>query len=163
MRLADGSLSDLTLALNEAIDELSAPVAHADGTLASATSQLNDLLVWYGSPLPPADGTLASATSTYNDFVRDVMATLTNDDFTEIKKIIRNDPTARSTFKVWGLSKAEYKAMFQAAEDWFVNGFDATPTSSFKAALEVEAGTMTNAQAKQVGFAWMGWRFRNNP
>ena len=91
------------------------------------------------------------------------MAVLDNDDFTQIKKFIRNDPTARAEFKAWGLSKQEYKDMFQAAEDWFVNGFTATPSNSFKAALEVEAGAMTNAQAKQVGYAWMGWRFRNNP
>ena len=69
MRPADGTLADLTIALNEAIDELSAPVTHADGTLVSATSQLNELLVWAGSGLPPADGTLANATSTYNNFV----------------------------------------------------------------------------------------------
>ena len=91
------------------------------------------------------------------------MAVLTNDDFTQIKKIIRNNPTARATFKAWGLSKAEYKAMFQAAETWFANGFNATPLTSFKMTLEAEAGIMTNAQAKQVGYAWMGWRFRNNP
>jgi hypothetical protein len=69
MREADGTLADLTLALNEAIVELSAPVAQADGTLASATSQLNALLVWADSAVAPADGTLASATSQYNLFV----------------------------------------------------------------------------------------------
>jgi hypothetical protein len=69
MRTADGTLVDLTAALNEAIAELGNPVADADGTLVSATSQLNELLAWAGSSLPPADGTLASATTTYNDFV----------------------------------------------------------------------------------------------
>ena len=51
------------------------------------------------------------------------MATLNNNDFQDIKKIIRRDPTARAEFKAWGLEKATWKATFQAAEDWFVDGF----------------------------------------
>jgi hypothetical protein len=74
MRFANGTLSDLPLALNEAITELGDPVAQADGTLASATTQLNLLLVWASSSLAPADGTLASATGQYNDFAEVIMA-----------------------------------------------------------------------------------------
>ena len=91
------------------------------------------------------------------------MAILEDSDFQDIKKRIRNDPVARAEFKAWPLSKQVWKDVFQAAEDWFVNGFTATPSSSFKAALEVEAGAMTNAQAKQIGFVWMGWRHAKNP
>ena len=69
MRHTDGTLADLTVALNGAIDEISTPVAHADGTLASATSQLNALLSWAGSGLDPADGTLSDAVDTYNQAV----------------------------------------------------------------------------------------------
>ena len=71
MRHADGTLPDLRTALNEAIDELNAPIAHASAALSSVTSQLNALLVWAGSALPPADGTLDSATDTYNQAVTD--------------------------------------------------------------------------------------------
>lgn len=74
MRLADGTLSDLTSALNEAISELGNPVADADGTLSSATSQLNALLIWAGSSLSPATGTLSSATEVYNNFAEENMA-----------------------------------------------------------------------------------------
>jgi hypothetical protein len=69
MRYTDGTLSDLTIALNDAITELEAPISPADGTLVSATAQLNALLTWAGSDLPAADGTLVSAADTYNQFV----------------------------------------------------------------------------------------------
>jgi hypothetical protein len=91
------------------------------------------------------------------------MAVLTNDDYQDIKKFIKNDPTARAEFKAWGLNKQVWMDMFQAAEDWFVNGFLSTPSNSFKEALEVEAGAMTNGQAKQVAFVWMCWRSKANP
>ena len=48
-------------------------------------------------------------------------------------------------------------ALFQAAEDWFVGGFNTTPSSSFKAALEGIAGLMTNAQARNVSVIWARW------
>lgn len=91
------------------------------------------------------------------------MATLANEDFTNIRQYIAHDTAAKDEFKSWGINKATWKALFQAAEDWFVDGFTTTPTSSFKAALEAEAGAMTNAQAKQIGFIWMHWRFVMNP
>ena len=54
--------------------------------------------------------------------------------------------------------------MFQAAEDWFVNGFDTVaPSTTFKAALDAEVGSTTLAQAKQVARAWAGWRFKTDP
>lgn len=69
MRKATGTLADLTAALNDALVEMSAPIAPATGTLASATSQLNALLVWANSGLMPADGTLPSAVTQYNQLV----------------------------------------------------------------------------------------------
>ena len=87
------------------------------------------------------------------------MAVLDNSDFTEIKQQIRGS-SHRDTFKNWGLDKQTWKDTFQAAEDWNINGFTVTPTTSFKAALEVEAGAMTNAQAKAVAKVWAQWSFK---
>ncbi len=91
------------------------------------------------------------------------MTTLTSSDYRDIKKRIRRDPTARSEFKIWGLDKPTWYALFQTVEDWFVNGFSTTPTNSFKAAIESVTGATTNARAKVVGFIWMGWRYQKNP
>ena len=91
------------------------------------------------------------------------MATLTNADFTDIKNRIQRDPTGRDQFRSWPLTKAQFMAAFQAAEDWFVTGFTTRPALSFKAAIEVETGDTTNAQTKLIGVAWMGWRFQANP
>ena len=91
------------------------------------------------------------------------MATLTSEDHSNIKKFIKSDPTYRVTFKLWSLSKDQWIAAFQAAEDWFVNGFSATPTESFKAAIEAQTGAATNAQVKAVGWVWMKWRQLKNP
>ena len=91
------------------------------------------------------------------------MAILDNDDFHDIKKIIRRDATARAVFKAWGLDRPTWKILFQTVEDWFVNGFSTTPSNSFKAEVETVTGTATNAQAKQVGYVWMGWRHKANP
>ena len=91
------------------------------------------------------------------------MPILTDSDFRDIKKRIRKDPGARAEFGAWGLSKQAWKSVFQVVEDWFVSGFSTTPASSFKSALTAEVGVITNAQAKQIGFVWMGWRYAKNP
>ena len=95
------------------------------------------------------------------------MATLNNDDFTSIKQYVRNDDNARAEFKSWPLDKATWKALFQAMEDWFVDGFAVTPTESTKDALDaelpVELQPITNAQAKQVGRIWAQWRSAADP
>ena len=91
------------------------------------------------------------------------MATLTDEDYRTIKEIARADDTAWTTFKTWGLSTPVFKSALQAAETWFVNGFSTAPSTSFKSAIEVETGTCSNAQAKQIGWVWMGWRNRINP
>lgn len=92
------------------------------------------------------------------------MATLTNEDFQDIRQRVYADATYRASFKAWGLSKAQYEAALQGAETWFVGAFTTTPSTSFKAAIEAAIGTTcTNAQAKLIGFAWMGWRFGANP
>lgn len=79
-------------------------------------------------------------------------------DFTQIKELTKANPAAWSVLKSWSLLKPTWKAMFQAAEDWFVTAFSAVPTTSFKAALEAVAGSMTNTQAKWVGKVWFMWR-----
>ena len=87
------------------------------------------------------------------------MAVLDNSDFTEIKQQIRSS-SYQDTFKFWGLDKQTWKDAFQAAEDWNINGFTTTPTASLKAAFEVEAGAMTNAQAKAIAKIWAQWSFK---
>lgn len=86
------------------------------------------------------------------------MATLDNSDFTEIRRFILADETMRAVLLAWGLDKETWKAALQAIEDWFVNGFSSTPSSSLKAAIEVETGACTNAQANQLTRAWFRWR-----
>lgn len=86
------------------------------------------------------------------------MAVLDDSDFTQIKQIVNADSAMKAELKAWGLSRAEWHAALQAAEDWFVSGFSLTPSSSFKAAIEVETGSCTNAQANQLGRAWFRWR-----
>jgi len=85
------------------------------------------------------------------------MAVLDNDDFKEIAQYIRLSDY-NTEFKTAGFSKAEWKALFQAAEDWFVGAFNTTPSTSFKGALDAVI-TTTSAQAQAVGKAWMNWRF----
>lgn len=88
------------------------------------------------------------------------MAQLDNDDFTEIIEIIRNDPALKPVFKGWNLSNPILHNTFQACEDWFVNGFNATPTTSLKVGLETALGeTTTNARAQAIAKAWVKWRF----
>lgn len=91
------------------------------------------------------------------------MATLNSQDFKDIQQRIRSDPAARAEFKTWPLTKQQWYDLFQAAETWFVSAFTTTPTTSFKAALAVVYPSITNAQAKQIAFVWMGWRFMRNP
>lgn len=85
------------------------------------------------------------------------MAVLDNSDFTEIAQFIRNSPN-KAEFKAAGFSKADWKALFQAAEDWFVGAFNTTPTTSFKGALDAVV-TTTSGQAQAIGKVWMNWRF----
>lgn len=87
------------------------------------------------------------------------MATLDGTDFRNLKKRIQQDPAAKVQFKGWGLSRSVWKATFQAAENWFVDGFLSLPSTSFKAAIEAQTGPTTNARAIQVGKVWMGWRY----
>jgi hypothetical protein len=88
------------------------------------------------------------------------MATLTNSDFTEIKKIAKR-PQFWPTFKAWGLDRATWENTFQAMEDYFVNAFTTRPAGSWKAALEVEGGAMTNGQAKAIADVWGIWRINH--
>lgn len=87
------------------------------------------------------------------------MATLTDSDYTEIARIIRNDPTFDNTFRSWSFSRPTWKALFQAAETWFTGAFNTTPSTSFKAALDAVATTTAN-QAKWIGRIWFEWRLR---
>lgn len=88
------------------------------------------------------------------------MAALVDADFQAIRNIVRSEPAQWAAFKVWSMSKAQYRAAFQAMETWFVDGVTARPATSLKAALEAAIGaTLTIAQVKLIGYAWAGWRF----
>lgn len=91
------------------------------------------------------------------------MATLTAEDFQSLKKRIKADAPTRAEFKAWGLDKTTWYELFQAVEDWFVNGFSTAPATSFKAAVEAVTGATTVARAKAVALVWMGWRYGANP
>jgi hypothetical protein len=86
------------------------------------------------------------------------MAVLTNADLAEIKRTAYSNKSAWTELKTLAWSKQVFSDTLQAAEDWFVNGFTTTPTVSFEAALEAEAGTLTTAQAKWIGKVWFQWR-----
>lgn len=87
------------------------------------------------------------------------MATLDNTDFREIKTISRSDEQMWSVLRAWGLSKAVWQAALQAIEDWFVDAFNVSaPSATIKAAIEVETGACTNAQANQLTRSWIRWR-----
>lgn len=85
------------------------------------------------------------------------MATLTNEDFTQIKQIIYSDTTARAIIKSWGLSKDTLHSLFQACEDWNVGGFNTQPATSYKAVIDAIA-TSTNQQAKAIWVIWSRWK-----
>ena len=88
------------------------------------------------------------------------MATLTNADFTEIRRRLYNDPIARATFRSWALAKADWKSLFQTAETWFTGGFSTRPATSLKAAFDAVTAT-TNAQAQQVAWLWVNWKYKH--
>lgn len=87
------------------------------------------------------------------------MATLSDSDFQQIREIIGSNIEIKTVLKAWGLDKATWKAAFQASEDWFVNGFNSTPSTSYKAAIEVVTGATTVARAKHLALAWIKWRY----
>ena len=71
--------------------------------------------------------------------------------------MIRGNAEARQIFKTWSLSKANFYALFQAAETWFVGAFNTIPATSFKAALDAVSATTAN-QARWFGKIWFMWR-----
>ena len=85
------------------------------------------------------------------------MATLTDADFRQIRDLIKSNAPAHAVFRVWSLDKPTWKALFQGAETWFVNAFNTTPATSFKAALDA-ISTTTAEQARWVGKVWFMWR-----
>lgn len=85
------------------------------------------------------------------------MATLNDADYTQIALFIRNDATIRQTFKTLSFSKATWKALFQAAETWFVDALTVRPATSFEAALDAVA-QVTTVQARQIAKIWFIWR-----
>jgi len=88
------------------------------------------------------------------------MATLTSEDFTRIRGIVAGNAAKKSIFKALNLSKATWYTVFQAQEDWEVNGHNTQPTESRDAALETAAGkTLTNAQGTAIFETWVAWRF----
>lgn len=89
------------------------------------------------------------------------MATLTSSDYQYIKKRIGSNPATKAEFKSWSLDKATWYALFQAIEDWNVDGFTTMPTNSEKAAMEAVIGPITNQQAIAVWAVWVGWKLSN--
>lgn len=89
------------------------------------------------------------------------MATLTSSNYTKIRQIAASDATTKAVFKALALSKTNWYAVFQAVEDWFVNGFSTAPATSLKAAIDTAAGvTTTAAQARRrIALTWIKWRF----
>lgn len=85
------------------------------------------------------------------------MAILTDANFKEIREIININPAIKAELKFWPLSKANWKLAFQASEDWFVNGFNTTPTTSYKSAITAITGAATNAQVKALASSWIKW------
>lgn len=84
------------------------------------------------------------------------MATLTSSNYTKIRQIAASDATTKAVFKALALSKTNWYAVFQAVEDWFVNG----SATSLKAAIDTAAGvTTTAAQARRIALTWIKWRF----
>lgn len=85
------------------------------------------------------------------------MATLTDADFTQMKRIAHQSGNY-DTLAALGLSKATYKAILQACENYFVNAFSAAPSTSYKAAVEAVAGSLTNPQAIAIFDVWVIWK-----
>lgn len=85
------------------------------------------------------------------------MATLSNNDYQQIRELIQTTPAARAVFKTWNLPRSQWTALFQAAENWFVGAFTAIPSTSFKAALDALVST-TASQARWIGKIWFMWR-----
>ena len=88
------------------------------------------------------------------------MATLTSEDFTKIKQIVAGDADKKAIFKALNLTKATWYTVFQALEDWEVDGHTSQPTESRDAALEAAAGkSVTIAQGTAIFETWVSWRF----
>lgn len=85
------------------------------------------------------------------------MTTLTSSDFTKIKTDIRNDSASNNVFKAWGLDKPTWKSLLQETEDYFVDAFNVTPSTSYKTAVDAIT-TITNAQAQMIFKSWASWK-----
>lgn len=89
------------------------------------------------------------------------MATLDTTDFTKIREIISSYPEAKAELKALNLSKSAWMGVFQALEDWFVNGFNSTPINSIREALDVVTTATTAGQDQilvEVWFQWKQWK-----
>lgn len=89
------------------------------------------------------------------------MATLTDPDFVYIQQIIKNQPTLRTEFRGWTLTKAVWRAAFQATEDYVVNGFSVRPATSIRAAIESQTGATTSARAQALFSAYVAWKLKS--
>ena len=87
------------------------------------------------------------------------MATLTNDDFTEIKNWFKGQPIHYDAIRLSGLSKTQLKAGLQAIEDYSTGSYNIRPAGSLKAAIETATGiTPTLAQNSAMWAAWASWK-----
>jgi len=82
---------------------------------------------------------------------------LTDADYTQIRDLVRGNPVIWADAKIWSLSKPTWRALFQAAENWFATAFNSVPPTSFKAGLDAVT-TITVARAKNIGKIWFMWR-----
>ena len=91
------------------------------------------------------------------------MAILTNADIAELwgpfYEIYQTDIKAEGASGF--LSVADVKELFQAIEDWYVNGYNVTPTSAFKDSVIADLtnwATVTNTFLQAASAAWYRWK-----
>lgn len=89
------------------------------------------------------------------------MATLSDADFTAIRRWVKTQPAIRDEFAAWALAKPTWKAVLQAVEDYMVGAFLARPATNIKAAVEAVTGATTNLRARYVLEAWVSWKIKS--
>lgn len=88
------------------------------------------------------------------------MAVLAGSDYRELAKAARATGNYKEVAAI-SLPKQVWMDAFQAAEDWLTSAFLTTPTLSMKAAIEVETGALTNAQAKAIWDVYITYKLRH--
>ena len=89
------------------------------------------------------------------------MATITDNDFTWIKNWVKSRPEIWNEFKIWGIDKSTFLSGFQACENYMINAFGTTPTTSVRTAIENAVGATTALRAQYVFITWVNWKLKN--